>query len=165
MSLKPNGTYFLLALGLVAADQATKALVAGRVALYQSIPVIPGFFNITRIHNKGAIFGTFSQTGNTLVFALLTAASLAALALVVFYFFKTPASDRLMKLALTLIMAGALGNQFDRIVRGHVVDFLDFYVGQSHWPFFNVADSCITIGAGLMLLVLFRRKPACSPSS
>jgi signal peptidase II len=165
MSRKPNVPYFLLAGVLVVIDQVTKGIVSGKVALYQSIPVIPGFFNITRIHNKGAIFGTFSQTGNSLVFILLTAASLAALALVVYYFFKTPASDKLMKFALTLIMAGAFGNQFDRLVRGHVVDFLDFYVGQAHWPFFNAADSCITVGACLMLVVLFRRKPECSPSS
>jgi len=163
--MKKNGPYFLLAFVLVAVDQVTKAIVAGRVTLYQSIPVIPGFFNITRIHNKGAIFGTFSQAGNSLVFVLLTAASLAALGFVVYYFFKTPATDTLMKIALTLIMAGALGNQFDRLVRGHVIDFLDFYVGQAHWPFFNAADSCITVGAGLMLVVLFRRKPECIPSS
>lgn len=163
--MKANGPYFLLAGGLIALDQATKNLVARKLPLYDSIPVIPGFFNITRVHNKGAIFGTFSQTGNTLVFALLTAASLAALAFVVYYFFKTPASDKLMKVSLTLIMAGAVGNQFDRLVRGYVIDFLDFYVGKAHWPFFNAADSCITIGACLMLVVLFRRKPACSPSS
>jgi len=165
MSRKPNVPYFLLAGVLVVIDQVTKGIVAGKVALYQSIPVIPGFFNITRIHNKGAIFGTFSQTGNSLVFILLTAASLAALALVVYYFFKTPDSDKLMKVSLTMIMAGALGNQFDRLVRGHVIDFLDFYIGRAHWPFFNAADSCITIGACLMLFTLFRRKPACSPSS
>jgi len=163
--MKKHAPYFLAALGLVVLDQATKAIVARLVPLYESVPVIKGFFNITRIHNKGAIFGTFSQTDNRLVFALLTAASLAALAFVVYYFFKTPDSDRLMKVSLTLIMAGALGNQFDRLVRGHVIDFLDFYVGQAHWPFFNVADSCITIGACLMLVTLFRRKPACSPSS
>ncbi len=163
--MRKNAPYFLLAVALVALDQVTKAIVAGQVTLYESVPVIRGFFNITRIHNKGAIFGTFSQTNNTLVFALLTAASLAALALVVYYFVKTPASDKLMKIALTLIMAGALGNQFDRLVRGHVIDFLDFYIGGAHWPFFNAADSCITIGASLMLVVLFRRKPECSPSS
>jgi signal peptidase II len=163
--MKKNLPYVLLALALVVVDQATKAVVAGRVTLYQSVPVIRGFFNITRIHNKGAIFGTFSQTGNPVVFVLLTAASLAALGFVVYYFFKTPATDALMKVALTLIMAGAVGNQFDRLVRGHVIDFLDVYVGTSHWPFFNAADSCITIGACLMLLVLFRRKPACTPSS
>jgi len=160
-----NGPYALLAALLVVADQVTKSLVARSVDLYQSVPVIRGLFNITRVHNKGAIFGTFSQTNNSLVFGLLTAASLAALAFVVYFFFKTPSSDVLMRIALTLIAAGALGNQFDRLVRGHVIDFLDFYVGTAHWPFFNVADSCITIGAGLMLVTLFRRKPACSPSS
>jgi signal peptidase II len=163
--MKKNAPYFLLTIALVALDQATKLLVARTVDLYQSITVIPGFFNITRIHNKGAIFGTFSQTNNKLVFALLTAASLAALVLVLYYFFKTPAGDKLMKVALTLIMAGAFGNQFDRLIRGHVIDFLDFYVGKAHWPFFNAADSCITIGACLMLVILFRRKPECSPSS
>jgi len=163
--VKKNGPYFLMMLALVALDQVTKNVVARTVTLYESVPVIPGFFNITRIHNRGAIFGTFSQTNNKLVFALLTAASIAVLALVVAYFFKTPASDKLMKVSLTLIMAGALGNQFDRLVRGHVIDFLDFYVGRAHWPFFNAADSCITIGACLMLVILFRRKPECSPSS
>ena len=162
--MKKNGPYFLIMIALVALDQATKHIIARTVDLYESVTVIPGFFNITRIHNKGAIFGSFSQANNKLVFALLTAASLAALALVVYYFFKTPAGDKLMKVALTLIMAGALGNQFDRLIRGHVIDFLDFYVGQAHWPFFNAADSCITIGACLMLVILFRRKPECSPS-
>ncbi|MCX6569915.1 MAG: signal peptidase II [Candidatus Aminicenantes bacterium] len=163
--MKKNAPYFLFMVALVALDQATKYIIARTVDLYESITVIPGFFNITRIHNKGAIFGTFSQANNKLIFALLTAASLAALALVVYYFFKTPAADKLMKVALTLIMAGALGNQFDRLIRGHVIDFLDFYVGKAHWPFFNAADSCITIGACLMLVILFRRKPECSPSS
>jgi len=162
--MKKNAPYFLLTIALVALDQATKHIIARTVDLYESVPVIPGFFNITRVHNKGAIFGTFSQANNKLVFALLTAASLAALALVVYYFFKTPAGDKLMKVALTLITAGALGNQFDRLMRGHVIDFLDFYVGRAHWPFFNAADSCITIGACLMLVILFRRKPECSPS-
>ena len=163
--MKKNGPYFLIMIALVALDQATKHIIARTVDLYESVTVIPGFFNITRIHNKGAIFGSFSQANNKLVFALLTAASLAALALVVYYFFKTPAGDKLMKVSLTLIMAGALGNQFDRLLRGHVIDFLDFYVGKAHWPFFNAADSCITIGACLMLVILFRRKPECSPSS
>lgn len=165
MTKSKNGRYLLFALGLVVLDQVAKHLVARTVDLYESVTVVPGFFNITRIHNRGAIFGTFSRTNNDVVFALLTAASIAALAMVVWYFFKTPATDRLMKVSLTLIMAGALGNQFDRLVRGHVIDFLDFYIGTAHWPFFNAADSCISIGACLMLVTLFRRKPACTPSS
>lgn len=165
MSLRKNIPYIMLAHVLVAADQVTKAIIAAKVDLYESIPVIPGFFNITRIHNKGAIFGTFSRADNSLVFALLTAASLAALLFVVVFFIKTPAADKLMKVALTLIMSGALGNQFDRLSRGYVIDFLDFYIGAAHWPFFNVADSCISVGACLMFVILLRRKPACSPSS
>ena len=163
--MKRNAPYVVLLAALLALDQATKALVARTVDLYRTITVIPGFFNITRIHNKGAIFGTFSRTDSKLVFALLTTASFAALVLVVHYFFRTPAGEKLMRVALTLIMAGALGNLFDRLVRGHVIDFLDFHIGEAHWPFFNAADSCITIGACLMLVILFRRKPACSPSS
>jgi signal peptidase II len=84
----------------------------------------------------------------------------------VYYFVKTPAADRLMKVALSLVLAGALGNHLDRIFRGHVVDFLDFYIGRAHWPFFNVADSCITVGAGLLIFIFFfRRNPSCTPSS
>ncbi len=83
----------------------------------------------------------------------------------VYYFIKTPASDGKVKLALSLILAGALGNLVDRVGRGFVIDFLDFYVGRWHWPFFNVADSCITIGALLLILFFVIRRPACSPSS
>lgn len=163
--MKKNAPYVLIMIALVALDQATKQLIARTVDLYESVTVIPGLFNLTRVHNKGAIFGTFSQSNNQLVFLLLTAASFVALALVITFFFKTPPGDKLMKVALTMIAAGALGNQFDRLIRGHVIDFLDFYIGKAHWPFFNAADSCITIGACLMLIILFRRKPECSPSS
>lgn len=163
--MKRNLFYFGFVLFWMAADQAVKALVAGTVNLYQSVTVIPGFFNITRIHNKGAIFGAFSQTGNPLVFLVLTAASLLALGLVGYYFVKTPPSERLLKISLSLILAGALGNLLDRLLRGYVVDFLDLHVGQAHWPFFNVADSCITVGACLMVVIFLRRKPECSQLS
>jgi signal peptidase II len=157
--------YLALIAALVSLDQLSKSLVARSVELHGSVPVIPGFFNITRIHNSGAIFGAFSGPGGSGVIPFLTAASLIALGLVVYYFIKTPASDGKVKLALSLILAGALGNLVDRVARGFVVDFLDFYVGRWHWPFFNVADSCITIGALLLILFFVIRKPACSPSS
>ncbi len=160
-----NVFYFVFILFWVAVDQAVKAVISGMVELYESRPVIPGFFNITKVHNKGAIFGAFSQTGSNTVFLFLTAASFLALVFVVYFFIKTPPAERLMKVSLSLILAGALGNLLDRIVRGYVVDFLDFYAGKWHWPFFNVADSCITIGAFLMLFIFLRRKPQCTPSS
>jgi signal peptidase II len=97
---------------------------------------------------------------------LLTLTSLAALALVVYYFFKTPPDEKLMKISLSFILGGALGNLADRIFRGYVVDFMDFYVKKWHWPSFNVADSCITIGAILLIfLFFFKRRPKCTLSS
>ena len=158
--MRKNLPYLALILGLAVVDQVTKAAVAGAIDLYRVVPVIPGFFNITRIHNSGAIFGILSGSGKLPVFILLTGASLFALGFVLRFFVKTPASDRLTKVALSLILAGALGNLTDRILRGYVIDFLDFHVGRHHWPFFNVADSCITVGALLLVLIFFRRKPA-----
>ncbi len=163
--MKKTHFYILLIAILIVLDQATKWLIARNVVLYSSLKVIPGFFNITHIRNKGAIFGAFSQTDKPLVFVSLTAASFIALVLVVYYFYKTPASERGLKLALSLILAGALGNLVDRLFRGYVIDFLDFYIKNRHWPFFNVADSCITIGAVLLLFFFLIRKPACTPSS
>ena len=164
--MKKNAPYLLIILVGVAVDQFVKSIIGQTIKLYESHVVIPGFFNLTRIHNKGAIFGFFSQSGNTVVFILLTLASFVALSLVVYYFIKTPPTERWMKISLALILTGALGNLTDRIVRGYVIDFLDFYIKDFHWPFFNVADSCITTGAFLILfLILFRSKSACSPSS
>jgi signal peptidase II len=163
--MKKNAAYLAFIAALVAVDQLTKNIVIRSVELYGSAAVIPGFFNITRIHNTGAIFGAFSGARGGGLRLVLAAASLIALGLVVYYFIKTPAADRKVKAALSLVLAGALGNLVDRVVRGFVVDFLDFYIGRWHWPFFNVADSCITVGALLLILFFIIRKPACSPSS
>ncbi len=158
--MKHNSFYFLFIVFWVLADQITKSLVARFIPLYGSRVVIPGFFNLAHIHNRGAIFGFFSQAGGGFVRLTLTAASFLALGLVVYYFIKTPASERFMKFALTLILAGALGNLIDRIFEGYVVDFIDLHAGRHHWPFFNLADSSITIGAILLIFVFLRRKPA-----
>ena len=163
--MKKNLPFFVLVLALVLVDQASKWMVAIHLPLYSVRTIIPGFFNLTHIHNRGAIFGFFSQSGSGAVFIALTAASFLALGLVVYYFVKTPAAERSLKVALSLIMAGALGNQVDRVARGYVIDFLDFHIKNRHWPFFNVADSCITVGAVLLLILLLVRRPACSPSS
>ncbi|MGD9345624.1 MAG: signal peptidase II [Candidatus Aminicenantes bacterium] len=164
--MKNNSLYFMIILVLLFVDQLTKTIVSTSFALYESRVVIPGFFNLTYIKNRGAIFGFFSTNQSFLVYALLTMASLAALGLVVYYFYKTPSSERFLKISLSLIMAGALGNLTDRLARGSVVDFLDFYVKEWHWPFFNVADSCITVGAILLLYTFFFKKgDRCFPSS
>jgi signal peptidase II len=157
--------YMALIGAMAALDQITKHLVASNVGLYRSVPVIPGFFNITHIHNSGAIFGFLSNSDKLPIFLLLTGSSFLALGFVIYYFIKTPASERFVKLSLSLILAGALGNLIDRLGRGYVIDFLEFYHKTWSFPSFNVADSCITIGAILLILASFRRKPACIPPS
>jgi signal peptidase II len=157
--MRKNLPYFAFIILWVAADQISKAVVSAQIPLLGSRPVVPGFFNLTVIHNKGAIFGFFGQHQNFLVFALLTLASTVALGFVIYYFINTPPSDVLMKFSLSFILAGACGNLADRLFRGYVVDFLDFYIGKRHWPFFNLADTGISLGAGLLILAFFRRKP------
>jgi signal peptidase II len=164
--MRDNALYFVTILFLLFVDQATKTIVSTSFILYESRVVVPGFFNLTYIKNRGAIFGFFSTNQSFLVYALLTLASLAALGLVIYYFYKTPSSERFLKISLSLILAGALGNLTDRLFRGSVVDFLDFYVKDWHWPFFNVADACITVGAILLLYIFFFKKgDKCFPSS
>jgi signal peptidase II len=144
-------------------DQVTKILILKNIPHGTSRTVIPGFFNLTHVRNRGAIFGFFNQSGSPMVFVVLTAASLLALGLVTYYFIRVSSKDRLLKITLALILGGALGNQIDRVFRGYVVDFLELYVRSFHWPSFNVADSCISIGGVLLVYIFFFRKgPKCS---
>ena len=101
--MKSNTFFFGFVLFWVAVDQVVKLIVVKAVALYESVPVIPGFFNLTRVHNKGAIFGAFSKSGSNLVFVALTAASFFALIFVVYFFFKTPPKERLMKISFRAV--------------------------------------------------------------
>jgi signal peptidase II len=156
--MKQRISYLFLVVILLAADQFTKLLVVRNIPPNSGVDVIRDYFTLVHVQNKGAIFGFFSQSQNTLVYLLLTMASLAALTLVVYYFFKTPAKETTIMFPLSLILAGALGNLSDRVFRGYVIDFLDFSIRSWHWPSFNVADSCITIGAILFIYVFFFRR-------
>ena len=161
-----KGQYFLVVVVLMGLDQLTKMLIYRSITVHGSREVIPGFFNLTHVRNRGAIFGFFSHSDSRILYIFLTLVSVAALGLVIYYFFKTPVSERLMKISLSMILAGALGNLIDRLFRGYVIDFLDFYVKGWHWPSFNVADSCITVGASLLIFILiFKRGQECTPSS
>jgi len=164
--MKRQSLYFILILSLFCLDQLTKSIVASSIRINSSVRVIPGFFNITHIQNKGAIFGFFSQAENPAVHILLAIASVAAFGFVIYYFLNTPLSEKLLKFSLTLILTGALGNLSDRIIRGYVIDFLDFYIKGSHWPNFNLADSCITVGAiFLCYIFFFKGSKKCCQSS
>ncbi len=155
--------YPLIIVVLVICDQVSKSMINRFVPYGGRIEVIKGFFNISHVRNRGAVFGIFNQSGNSGIFLALTIASLLAFAVVVYYFIKVPPSETLLKSTLSLIIAGALGNSLDRLFRGYVIDFLDFHIRDLHWPSFNVADSCITVGAFLMVyLIFFKRSSQCS---
>ena len=158
--------YALLSLAIVVLDQLTKALLKARLPLYESFPVIPGFFDITHVENTGAAFGLFASFDHPLRTAFLLAVAGGVFLGVLYYAWRTSAEALLLQLALALVMGGAVGNLADRVRSGTVTDFLLFYVGRHQWPAFNVADSAITIGVGLLAWDILRgeeRKP-CTPS-
>ncbi len=156
--MKRTLPYFFFILTLLGLDQVTKLFLVKQIPYGGSKNIIPGFLNLSHVHNRGAIFGFFNQAGTPLVYLILTLASLTALGLVVYYFIKVPFSERLLKITLSLVLAGALGNLADRLLRGYVIDFIDIYIGKYHWPSFNVADSCISIGAVLLIYIFFFKK-------
>ena len=133
-------------------DQWSKFWIHRSMELHQSIPVIPKFFNLTYIRNPGAAFGLFSESGGMLRTFAFIGISLIALVVLGYLYSKTLDRNRLLRLALSLVTGGAIGNLIDRVRMGEVIDFLDFYIGSSHWPAFNVADSCISVGVFLILL-------------
>jgi signal peptidase II len=145
---------------LVLLDQVTKAAVGLYLQPYHSIAVIPGFFNLTHIHNPGGAFGFLAGADPMLRKIVFLFVSFLAVVLILWYYMKTPASYPLLATAFAMIFGGAIGNLIDRIRTGKVVDFLDFYLGNLHWPAFNVADSAITIGIGIFILhLLFNKLP------
>ncbi len=134
---------------IVVLDQATKLHIDYHFDLYESVPIIPGLFSLTYIRNQGAAFGILAESSIRVPF-FITVSCLAVVAII--WYLKTRADhQRLGNLGLTLIFAGALGNLIDRIRLGEVIDFIDVYWRQYHWPAFNVADSAITIGVVLLI--------------
>ncbi len=141
-------------------DLFTKWLVEARLELYGMVPVIPNFFSLTYVKNTGAAFSILSNAGAVRV-PLLVGISIAAMALMVWMVKGQEEGEKKIPLYLGLIMGGALGNLVDRIRYGAVVDFLLVYYKSWQWPAFNVADSAICVGVGLILLseILKARKP------
>jgi signal peptidase II len=150
--------YLLIVFFVVVLDRWTKHLVAQRIQLYRHIRIIPGFFNLTHTENTGAAFSLFADSTGPWKTGLLIAFSVAALVVVSILLWKNNPAHVASGVALSLIMGGALGNLWDRVMSGRVVDFLLFYVKRYQWPVFNLADSAIVIGAGLLVLeILFHK--------
>lgn len=145
----------VVALLVLVLDQYTKNLVLQHFHLGESISIISNYFNLTYIQNTGAAFGLLAQAPAPFRVPFFLIVPLIALAVIVFIFRKLPSDSIKLPIALSLIMSGALGNLIDRIRFGYVVDFLDFHWKyQIHYPAFNVADSAICVGVGIMMLDL-----------
>jgi signal peptidase II len=149
---RPLLRWLLLASGIIVLDQITKQWVLGSFLLHEQRPVTD-FFNLVLVFNSGAAFSFLANAGGWqkwffVVLALVISAWLLVM-------LRQHARERLLPTALALVLGGALGNVIDRLRFDAVVDFLDFHVAGWHWPAFNVADSAITVGVGLMLLHQF----------
>jgi len=139
---------------ILTADRVTKVLVPHFMDLYESIPVIPSFIHLTYVRNTGGAFGILAGWDSPLKKIFFIVASLGALTLLLYLYRQTVRSgSRALRLSLTAIGAGAMGNLYDRIFSGGVVDFIDIFVGPYHWPSFNVADSAISVGAVTLLFL------------
>lgn len=142
-------TSWVIILLLAVLDQLTKLLVLRFIPFQESVPLVPGFFNLTHVYNTGAAFGMLHDSN--LLFIIVSTVAFVALVLLRRHF-----EGSLLQWGWILLLAGIIGNVTDRLRLGHVVDFLDFQFGGYHWPSFNVADSCICIAAGLFLLSSFQ---------
>jgi len=150
--------YLMLVIVALALDRWTKLIVDSRMRLNQTIPVIDGFFSITYVRNTGVAFGILDSGPSSTKSMALAALTLAAIAGVLVYSWRAPARQRWTQIALSMILAGALGNLYDRVRFGYVVDFIEVYYQSFHWPSFNVADSVISTGVALLALDMFRKE-------
>lgn len=143
---------------MIILDQFSKFFVATHIPKYYSIKVIDNFFNLTHIRNSGVAFGMFAGFASQYKTMFFIFISTIAIIAILSFFRHTPDSQKMAQIGLILIFSGAVGNMIDRILYREVIDFLDFYYKEHHWPAFNVADSCITVGVGLMMIDLFKQR-------
>jgi signal peptidase II len=151
---------FLIAALVIILDRLSKWWIAHTIPLNDlGLQVIPRFFRITHVENRGAAFGLFADSPSAWKTSLLIALSLAAMAVIAYLLWKTSQALNSTAIGLSLILGGAAGNFWDRVISGRVVDFLHFYIGEYVWPDFNVADSAIVVGAILLIAEILFSKP------
>lgn len=153
--------YLAIAAGIFLLDRWTKWLVSQKISLFESVTVIPGFFKITHLRNKGAAFSLFADAPEAWRLATLVIFSVVAMVVVLVLLVKTSKQFSSQGAALSLILGGAIGNLWDRVLHGWVTDFLLVYYKRWEWPAFNAADSAICVGAVLLIAeMLFKREHA-----
>lgn len=146
--------WYLLAALVILLDQWTKVL-AEDLLRYGEPRVVTGFFNFTLLYNKGAAFSMLSDAGGWQHWLFSGIAAVVSVVLAV-WLYRLPRTARLEPFALALVLGGAIGNLIDRLRLGHVVDFIQLHYRELYWPAFNLADSAITLGAGLLILLMLR---------
>ena len=157
--MKGNYALFIgLALIVVLIDQVSKWLASSQLAPHQILSIIPGFFNIVLVKNRGMAFGILNQTKPGFAYIFLLATTIAAIVVIIFFFFWAKKNRIWLTIGLSLILGGALGNLIDRVQLGYVIDFLDFFLADYHWPAFNMADSAVTVGTFWLLFNVIRGK-------
>jgi signal peptidase II len=161
-----RGYDFILALGVFLLDQLTKHFVAARITLNTGwVDVIPNFFAITHVQNRGAAFSLFSDGTSPWKLTMLICFSVIAMVGITWFLWKGRHTFPTTGIALALILGGAVGNLWDRLLHGRVTDFLHVYLGEYSWPDFNVADSAIVIGAFLLIAEVIFTRPDAKPDS
>jgi signal peptidase II len=155
--------YLLVMAAIVLLDQGAKALVARTLDLHEYVPIVDGLLSLSHVRNRGAAFGLLSDWDVPYQSVLLSLLSLGALLAIAYYFLRLPQASRLPRLALALVLGGAVGNLIDRARLGYVVDFVHAYWRRYQWPDFNVADSAITVGVALLVLDILR-SPETTPA-
>ena len=141
---------FVVSSALIVIDQYTKFMVTLHIPLSYSINIVEGFFNLTHVRNSGVAFGIFSEQNSELKPYLLIFVSIIAIIAILVIFHQTERQKRLVQGGLVLVFSGAIGNLIDRVLHKEVIDFIDIFFNNRHWPAFNVADACITIGVILL---------------
>lgn len=154
-----RAAHFLIAVIVILLDRWSKRLVAARIPMYKQNPVIPGFFDITHTENTGAAFSLFADSPAHWKTAMLITFSVVAMIVVSVLLWKQARALTITGIALSLILGGAVGNLWDRVASGRVVDFLLVYMKTYRWPVFNLADSAIVIGACLLVLEIMLVHP------
>jgi len=149
--------YLTISAAIIGLDQVTKWLMVSWLALYETVAIMP-YFNLTMAHNHGAAFSFLAQAGGWQRWFFTVLALVISTVLVV-WLAKLKPEAKLEAISLSLVIGGAIGNVIDRIYYGYVIDFLDVYIGNSHWPAFNVADAAICIGAVLLIIDSFKSEP------
>ena len=160
-----RAAYFIVSLAVLLLDQWTKGIITRTFDVHQSTTVVVGLFDLTYVRNSGAAFGLFASVDSSIKAVILNSVAVLVFIVVSAYALRSSHKSVRLQVGFALILGGAIGNLMDRVRFGYVVDFLDFSISGHHWPAFNVADSAICIGVGLLFLDMLRNEEEARPAA